>query len=188
MVTAAFFVCLWSAHAVAGETEPASDRLLHEVGFFVGYGKGNINEGSYEPILLVIRLGYDMRRIFPILSRHNGTLSVYIEPKINPVISPENDIEFGIGVGVKYMYHCTEQLAAYIFGSVGPHYVTVVTRDQANGFIFSDTIGCGVSWFLNEKSAINLEYRWRHISNADLKMPNNGIDTHIGMIGYSLFF
>jgi opacity protein-like surface antigen len=64
----------------------------------------------------------------------------------------------------------------------------VKTSDQANGFIFSDTIGAGLSFFVTEYSAINVEYRLRHMSNAGMEKPNGGIDTHFGTIGYSLFF
>lgn len=170
-------------------TSPASDRLLTESGIIVGYGTGNISEEKhYEPILLIWHLGCDLERFFPQLEDHQGTLSLYVEPQINPVFNPETDLEFGVGVGLKYMHPVTEKISAYIFGSMGPHYITVKTKEQANGFIFSDTIGAGISFFLTEKSSLNLEYRYRHISNADLVKPNGGIDTHFGMIGYSVYF
>ena len=154
----------------------------------IGYGRGSISEGSYENISLIWHLGFDIRRFFPRLANHRGIPSFYLEPKLNPVISPEKDIEVGISFGIKYMYPLKNRLYGYIAGSVGPHLITVQTEDQANGFIFFDTIGTGLSFFLTKKSAINLEYRLRHISSASIKQPNGGINSHISAIGYSLFF
>ncbi|MCE5265151.1 MAG: acyloxyacyl hydrolase [Deltaproteobacteria bacterium] len=39
-----------------------------------------------------------------------------------------------------------------------------------------------------ESVAHNLGYRYRHISNADLRQPNGGINGHIGHLGLSFFF
>ena len=179
------------AYSAAGTTDVNSHNknLLTESGIIIGYGTGNISEEKhYEPILLIWHLGCDLKRFIPKLEDHQGTLSLYIEPQINPVFNPETDIEFGVGVGLKYMHPVTEKISAYIFGSTGPHYITVKTKEQANGFIFSDTIGAGISFFLTKKSSLNLEYRFRHISNADFKKPNGGINTHSGTIGYSVYF
>ena len=93
-----------------------------------------------------------------------------------------------MGIGLKYMYPVTDRISPYIMGSVGPHYISVQTEKQASGFIFADTIGAGIYYFLDRKSALNIGYRFRHVSNADLKSPNGGIDTQIGTIGYSVFF
>ena len=175
------------AYSAAG-TNDINNRLLTESGIIAGYGTGNVKEGNYEPVLLIWHLGCDLKRFIPELKNYSGTFSVYLEPQINPVFERETDLEFGVGVGLKYLHPFTEKISAYIFGSVGPHYITVQTTDQANGFIFSNTIGGGFSFFLTEKTALNLEYRLRHMSNAGLEDPNRGIDTHFGMIGYSVFF
>jgi len=179
------------AYSAAGTTDinSCNNRLLTESGIITGYGMGSISGGKhYEPILLIWHLGCDLKRFIPELEDHQGTFSLYVEPQINPVFNPETDIEVGVGVGLKYMHPVTEKISAYIFGSTGPHYITVKTSEQTNGFIFSDTIGAGIAFFLTKKSSLNLEYRFRHISNAGLVRPNGGIDTHFGMIGYSVYF
>ena len=121
-------------------------------------------------------------------SEHHGILSLALEPKINPVFNPETDVEIGISFGLKYRYPISERWSVYALGTVGPHLITVQTKDQANGFVFFNTAGAGLSFFLTKKSAVNLEYRFRHVSNAGFKEPNGGIDSHIVAFGYSLFF
>ena len=188
-VTVFLIVAVYShADAAGSECLVNAGRSNTESSVIVGYGTGDVEEGSYEPVLLIYRLGWNLKKFFPDLEKHTGTLSLYIEPQINPIFNRETDIEFGVGVGLKYMHPLTDSVGAYLFGSVGPHYISVKTSDQANGFIFSDTVGAGLSFFLTEKSAINVEYRLRHMSNAGIESPNGGINTHFGTIGYSVFF
>jgi opacity protein-like surface antigen len=79
-------------------------------------------------------------------------------------------------------------VSVYIMGSVGPHYISVVSTRQANGFIWSDVIGGGFYFHLTNDSAINVGYRFRHLSNAHFATPNGGIDTNFVIVGYSVFF
>ncbi len=167
---------------------PVATRLFSESGFLTGFGTGDIEEGHYQTVLLIWHLGINMDRVFSSLKTHKGKLTFYIEPQINPVVEPESDFEFGVGMGFQYQYPFTEKMSAYILGSVGPHYISVVTDDQANGFTFSDTVGAGLYYNLNDHSAINVGYRFRHLSNAGIQKPNGGIESHFGVIGYSVFF
>ncbi|MBW2675610.1 MAG: acyloxyacyl hydrolase [Deltaproteobacteria bacterium] len=86
------------------------------------------------------------------------------------------------------MHHITDRLSAYVMASVGPHWMTLQTDDQANGFIFSDMVGVGLAIFVTDNSALNLEFRVRHLSNAGLAIPNGGVNSYFGTVGYSVFF
>ncbi len=183
-----FSACTAEAADNPSSAAPAAKRLFSESGFLTGFGTGDIEEGHYQTVLMIWHLGINMNLVFPSLKTHKGKLTFYIEPQINPVIEPESDFEFGVGLGFQYQYPFTEKLSAYILGGVGPHYISVVTEDQSNGFTFSDTLGAGLYYHLNDHSAINVGYRFRHLSNADIHEPNGGIESHFGVIGYSVFF
>jgi hypothetical protein len=181
-----------SGLAMAGEggsaSPLASSPLFTESGFITGFGSASIDEGDYETVLLIWHLGINLDRFFPSLKKHKGNLTFFIEPQVNPVINPEEDFEFGVGLGLQYRYPFTDKVSAYVMGSVGPHYISVVTDDQANGFIFADTIGAGLYIHVTERAALNIGYRFRHMSNCDISERNNGIDSHFGVIGFSVFF
>lgn len=153
-----------------------------------GYGEGNIDDGIYQHTLLSLNIGFDLAPFFSQPERHRGVTSIFLEPKINPVLGPETGVEFGISFGIKYRIPLNETWHVYLMGSVGPHYTSVETEEQADGLIFFDSIGTGLSFFLTKRSAINFEYRFRHASNASTHEPNKGINSHIGAVGYSLFF
>jgi len=167
---------------------PAFNRLFSESAFITGFGSDSIPEGDYQTVLLICHLGINLDHLFPFLKSHRGKLTFFLEPQFNPVVNPKDDYEFGVGIGFQYQYPIMEKLSVYAMGSVGPHYISVVTEDQANGFVFSDMVGAGLYFHLTSHSAINVGYRFRHLSNGDTAKPNTGIDSHFGVIGYSVFF
>jgi len=183
------FPCYYASGMERSQKKAQSrDRIFTEVGVITGFGSGKIPEGDYQPVFLIGHFGIDLKKYFSKLQNHRGQLSLFFEPQINTIMNPETDFECGIGIGIKYSYPFTDKVSAYAMGSVGPHYISVVTKEQANELLFSDVIGIGLYYYLSQNSAINAGYRFRHLSNADLAKPNGGIDTHIGVIGYSVFF
>ncbi|MBI3077117.1 MAG: acyloxyacyl hydrolase, partial [Deltaproteobacteria bacterium] len=47
--------------------------------------------------------------------------------------------------------------------------------------------GLGVLWFTNGQTAINVEYRFHHISNAGTATPNRGLNASFLLVGVSTF-
>ena len=186
---------LWASFpGTVGAADRASDhekrghRWITEVGWFAGYGSGaHIYEGHYDTLLLVAHIGSNVNRFIPALERHRGALSLFLEPQFNPVLR-RSEYEFGLGIGVQYTYALTEWLSPYLLLATGPHYISIDTETQAKGFNFSNAAGIGFYIPLNKNAAVNCGYRLRHVSNADLKEPNGGIDNHVGLLGVSFFF
>jgi hypothetical protein len=190
-------IMLWTVLSHAGiagsaDEKPApvvtQDRFFTEWGFYSGVGEGYVTEGPYRPIFFILHLGVDLKRWIPPLQGHRGTLSLYLEPQVNPSGTPKQNVELGIGVGVKYLYRFGDALGLYGQASVGPHYITLNTVDQAQGFLFANTVGGGVNVFLSPGSALDIGYRLRHLSNAGSRLPNHGINSDILLIGFSLFY
>ncbi len=175
------------AGEILGSAQQAEHRWITESGFITGYGRGSIDEGSYKTLLLIAHIGADINRFIPALRHHRGVLSFFLEPQFNPVLTP-SESEFGLGVGLQYAYPLTEWISPYFLLVTGPHYISVDTTTQAEGFNFSSAAGVGLYISLTKNIALNCGYRLRHISNADLKLPNGGINSHIGLLGVSFFF
>jgi hypothetical protein len=179
---------LFPAGLVSAADSTDSEALFREKGFLIGYGRGSLPEGGYETIFLMGHLGIDMAKAFPSLKRHRGLLTFILEPQVNPVVSPDNDLEFGLGVGFKYMYPVFERVSVFANASTGPHYISVNTSKQSDGFCFANTVGGGLYVHLTKDTALSLGYRLRHLSNARTRAPNGGIDSHNALIGISFFY
>lgn len=99
------------------------------------------------------------------------------------------DYEAGFNLGLSYKAPLTPNLMITASIGSGPYYVTVETRRQARGFIFSDNFEAGIIYyFTRTRLGVQLRGRYRHISNAGLKSPNGGIDNLFLVAGVSKAF
>ena len=138
---------------------------------------------SYNPVLI---LGY--YNVPLTKTEHNYAFSWYLEPQFNPVLLGKKlrDMEFGMNTGIAFSYRLGDNYHAYAAIGVGPHFITVKTASQSRGFIFSDNFILGLkrNFFMQDKSYdLNIQYRFRHISNANIMQPNKGIDNHFLIFG-----
>ena len=61
-------------------------------------------------------------------------------------------------------------------------------RILGSPLLFNLQTGFGTRFFLTEKSALFLEFDYRHISNAGLAERNSGLNSAVGWFGASCFF
>jgi opacity protein-like surface antigen len=76
----------------------------------------------------------------------------------------------------------------YVQGGAG-----VVSTDIDRGIVgqpfnFNLDLGVGVRYFIAPRWSVNLEYRYQHISNANLGKSNIGINSQGPILGMSYFF
>ncbi len=166
-----------------------------EKGFLVGYGYGldnlsNIPEGNYRPIFLIYKLG----RILPKLEKNikNSPLKfrLYSEYQIIPVMLFKNnqtqwEFEIGNSNGIQFIYKLNSKLEIYGLIGSGLHYFSTKTVRQKRGLIFSDNMDAGIYYNTKNDWSINFAFRIRHMSNANIWMPNHGINTSNFLIGLS---
>ncbi len=179
-----------AAQAADGKPTPIlhKDSFLTEIGFITGFGYGTVTEGDYLPVPLIVHLGADMRRWFPSLTGKRGVLTVFLEPQFNTVLGHETSFEAGVGIGLKYRYPLTDVFSVYGLASTGFLFITGDTVDQADGFNFAHTLGGGINVHIMPGAALDLGFRVRHVSNADIREPNCGIDTYMGTIGFMITY
>ena len=189
---AAFLVLFCAGAGWSAEARPSpritGDGFFTEVGFVTGFGYSTVSEGKYLPVPLIVHLGTDMGRWFPSLANNRGVLTVFLEPQVNPVFGYERRLEAGASLGLKYRYPLTDALSVYGLYSAGFLFLTANTVDQANGLNFANSVGAGISVRIMPGAALDLGFRIRHVSNADLREPNCGIDTYFGTIGFMITY
>ena len=70
------------------------------------------------------------------------------------------------------------RIKPYFEGAIGAHIIehTHVNkrRDMGSAFQFGDHLGTGI--LFGDRGQFDLGYRFQHVSNADIKRPNNGIN------------
>ena len=165
------------------ESFAQSDR---SIGFHLGIPiiHERLKDGyKYKPYQLLFYYNFTN-----LLKGKKNDLYIYLEPQLVWVwFSPNNrkkEIEFGANLGLEYRFNFSEKTA--LIGAIGsgPHFITAETPKQVNGFIFSDNFTFGLKQTLgNSGTDLHLRTRFRHISNANLKKPNQGIDSWFLIFG-----
>ncbi len=182
LITALVFV---SGFSTAQETPSEKPARFKTAGALIGFGKAINKETDYK----VFYLAGDFSWSFTRQPKKKYFMAYYVEPQVNPVRTKRPwDIEAGINAGIRGYWKIKEGLYCYQMLGSGPHYITADVKRQANGFIFSDNAAFGFFKKINDKNRfLNLQLRWRHLSNAGLERPNSGIDSWNILLGLSGF-
>ncbi|MEI6823449.1 MAG: acyloxyacyl hydrolase [Bacteroidota bacterium] len=165
--------------------KPKDDAFFTEKGFNVGVPVYSItlDEGyNYRPLLLMANWGHKFSKKIK-----NGVWWMIIEPQFNPVFLDNKlkEAEFGVNLAFRYKYKLSDGLYFYAQLGSGPHFITISTSRQAHGYIFSDNLAFGFSKSISKNIMLNVQARIRHISNANIMLPNRGMNNGLIVLGIS---
>ncbi len=79
-------------------------------------------------------------------------------------------------------------LAPYLQGGAGIAFTDIDREIVGEPFNFNLDVGVGLRYFITQRWSVNLEYRYQHLSNANLGHHNLGINAHGPLLGVSYFF
>lgn len=175
------FCVLVSANAYAIES---IDILT---GYFHGYMDNT--EKDYNAVPLLVGINYNLKPwIAKIGLNTQGSFNFVLEPFINTVIEPNSNVEVGSNFLLKYGFPLTAKLQPYVKGGLGVLYMSQHTKEQSTQYNFLPQGGAGLQYRITNNIALNMEYRYRHLSNAAIKHPNSGIDVNMYLCGVTIFF
>lgn len=168
-----------------------ADRQINQraAGAMVQYGINyyDLPEGyAYRPLLIA------RYQRFPLIrSARNVGLAIDIGPQIGMAYTDKFNFELGLFVYLNLGIALTDWDMISMLAGAGPHYISVETKRQAKGFIFSDNLLLSYRRKLllsREPYELSAYSGFRHISNASLKQPNGGIDNIIIGLGFAKLF
>ncbi len=80
------------------------------------------------------------------------------------------------------------RLVPYVQGGGGITFTDIDRDFVGQAFNFNLDLGCGLRYFIADHWSLSLEYRYQHISNANLGQHNIGINSQGPILGVSYFF
>ncbi|MBF0384391.1 MAG: acyloxyacyl hydrolase [Candidatus Omnitrophica bacterium] len=181
-----------------------NNPTFKEFGILTSYGTAKVTEkDDYVTIPMFFRFGIDCDKfglgysdwiergakdLFHKDFRPKGTTEFLIEPFLSYVPSPDSNMEGGIILAFKYDWPLTEKFHTYVWNGGGIMYITQHLREQSTQWNFTPQMGGGFSYFLDKNKALSIEYRHRHFSNANKRLPNDGINQGFISVGFSWFY
>lgn len=122
-------------------------------------------------------------------SFYRGVLEYKGELNLGVVVNQDDSAAVGLSpIGLRYNFTSPGgKLVPYVEGLVGGVYLDVPKYVQGTRFNFTETVGAGARYFVSEKSAIEVQARYHHISNAGMRKPNHGINAVMLLVGVSFY-
>jgi opacity protein-like surface antigen len=101
---------------------------------------------------------------------------------------PADHTVMGLVPLLRYSFAPGGRWVPFVNGGVGLAYTTISNPDLNGGLQFNIQVGAGVHYFHQKDRALTLQYRWFHLSNAGIRRPNSGVNTHLVFAGMSWLF
>lgn len=102
-----------------------------------------------------------------------------VDPKVSPMV--------GVSVLGSWKFTAAKEFVPYLFFGAGVLYVDLEMKSSGSKANFVYQGGAGIQYFLGKKTAVELEYRYHHISNAGLDRRNAPINSGKVLVGVSFF-
>ncbi|MCS6926099.1 MAG: acyloxyacyl hydrolase [Candidatus Binatia bacterium] len=173
----------------------AADLLPQPGTWAVGVRSGySTSTRKLDMVPVQLRIGYTVLKgkwwVLP-----EGALEIAAEPfvsAITRVTSPgsrSGSVEAGVMLPMfTYSLHLGSRLYPYIEGGIGALYHDIRGYGLGGGFSFAETVGGGLSYFLDDRLMLAVGYRFRHMSNAGIYDDNTALNSHMVLAGFSYFF
>lgn len=161
-------------------------KALCAIDFLTGFGQADlIQKKDYRLMPFIIGFDFDMKPLTKKIGFNPPSMVHFqIEPFLALATSPDTNVEVGTSFLFKFgLLPESSKIQPYIKGGSGMLYMSQHTLEQSTQFNFISHAGLGFHWFFEPERALTVEYRFRHLSNASIKHPNSGIDSHYAILG-----
>jgi len=176
----------------AAVEQTTQSKCLSSIEFLTGFawGKLRVAKRNYNAIPFMLDLDLDLK---PLLEKIHiaprPLVQFVIEPFASFITSPSSDAEIGNSFLVKI--GClpeSSKFQPYFVGGAGMLYISLHTHEQGTQFNFIEYAGLGAHYYFAKDTALTLEGRFRHLSNAGIGSPNTGINSYFIVSGITKRF
>lgn len=117
-----------------------------------------------------------------------GSLELGLQPMYQRYVEPQRRFWAGMSAVMRYHFLAIGRVVPYaeLAGSAGGTDLNL--PEIRSRFAFLLFGGGGISVFLDDRVAAYAGYRWQHVSNGNTSRPNRGFESHVAVLGLSLFF
>ncbi len=194
----AAFLCsallAFAAPSLASDTEsPPVATAIGEFGFLTGYGITHEGVGSTDNQVqtfdAILRFGRFLSNELGKGSWYQGRHEVFVELPLHVAVDHDGRIMTGAYLLGSYKFTglAARQLYPYLFGGGGVLYVDLGLPNMGSRLDFNYQGGTGVQYLVRKDMAIQAEYRYHHVSNANIATPNEALNSSKFLIGVSFF-
>ena len=193
LTTLALMSFLMTAYVHAADPTPKITVGTQEVGLSVGYLLPHrlTQDHTTKQQGVALMPSWMMTLTDPISgSWYRGQVSLGAEMVYIQFQEPFVTHGVGFAPKIKYTFVALDRLRPYVEFAGGPFWTDLAGKipEESSRFNFILTAGFGISYFLTNQVALNVGYRFQHISNAGTHYPNLGLNASLPFGGFSFYF
>lgn len=189
---AAIFFLLTLTFPLYAAAENTASTATGEFGFLTGYGSSHSGFGEtrhqVQTLDFILRAGFFLSDEVGIGSWYQGRHELLLELPYHMAINYGGRSMVGGYMLGHWRFTSLDKVVPYVLAGGGPLFVDLGLPTMGTKLCFSYQGGTGLQYFIDKKTALNLEYRYHHISNAGTAEPNEPINSNKILLGVSLFY
>ena len=162
-----------------------------QAGSMVGAGFGTRVFGTWlthDLALASVNFGWVFTNVVAPDKWYRGNLELLVEFFGGAQFRPNDRYFVGLTPMIRYNFTTGSRWVPFVNGGVGVSSTNIDGPDLTGNFQFNVQVGTGIHYFLSDRTALTLQYRWLHFSNAGIHDPNHGTNTQMFLVGASWFF
>ncbi|MFQ5861715.1 MAG: acyloxyacyl hydrolase [Candidatus Brocadiales bacterium] len=152
---------------------------MREYGISGGFGFANEDEFITDFILMpkwgIILADFE--------GRIPGALELELEGVAGMNMTPEVAAQVGFNLLFTYNFETGTNFVPFFSAGAGALYTTLDVNELGSRLNGSPQGGLGIKYFVNDRTALTLMGRIRHVSNAGTASPNRGVDSFFLLFG-----
>jgi len=169
----------------------AASTAKGEFGALFGYGSSHVGFGEtrhqIQTLDTILRAGFFLSDEVGKGSWYQGRHEVLLELPWHLAINHGGRSIVGGYILGHWRFTSLVEFVPYVLAGGGPLYVDLGLPTMGTKLCFSYQGGAGLQYFINKNSALNVEYRYHHISNAGTAEPNEPLNSNKILLGISFY-
>jgi opacity protein-like surface antigen len=164
---------------------------VFQAGGTVGAGFGSKVFGStqnHDLALASVNFGWVFTDIIASDKWYRGNLELLVELFGGWQFNPDDRYFVGLTPLIRYNFATRSRWMPFVDAGAGVSATNIEGPDLTGTFQFNIQVGAGTHYLLSDRTALTLQYRWLHFSNACIERPNHGTNTQMFHVGMSWFF
>ena len=137
---------------------------------------------------LGVRIGYLPFEPFGKGSALHGAFEIGLQPMYQRYVKPDDRFWAGLSAVVRYHFLALGRVVPYVELAASAGGTDLNLPEIRSDFAFLIFGGAGASVLFTDRAAAYAGYRWQHVSNGNTSRPNRGFESHVPVLGLSLFF
>jgi opacity protein-like surface antigen len=163
-----------------------------ELGIMAGVGTSHVGFGEtrhrIQTLDAIIRAGFFLSDDLGKGSWYQGRHELMLELPYHLAVNHGGRSMVGGYMLGHWRFTSLDTVVPYVFAGGGPLFVDLGLPTMGTKLCFSYQGGTGLQYFIAEKTALNFEYRYHHISNAGTAEPNEPINSNKILVGVSVYY